>query len=102
MDANLAAVLLLHEPTQGVDVGSKQDIFRKIEEAAQLGVARASSQAPRRDDLANLCHRVVVLRHGVCSGELSGADLSEQAINDLAFRGARPPASVSCNGRPEA
>ena len=83
-------VLLLHEPTQGVDVSSKQDIFREIENAAQSGVAVLIASAETAD-LANLCHRVIVLRNGVYSGELSGADLSEQAINDLSFRRASSP-----------
>jgi ribose transport system ATP-binding protein len=78
-------ILLLHEPTQGVDVGSKQEIFREIEKAAAAGVAVliASSEA---EDLANLCHRVVVLRRGLFAGELSGVELAEQTINNLAFR----------------
>lgn len=80
------AILILHEPTQGVDVGSKQDIFRKIEEIAAEGVAVVIASA-ESEDLARLCHRVVVLRRGVVAGELSGATLSETALNDLAFRG---------------
>jgi ribose transport system ATP-binding protein len=87
-------ILLLHEPTQGVDVGSKQEIFREIEKAAASGVAVliASSEA---EDLANLCHRVVVLRRGVFAGELTGAELTEQAINNLAFRESLPVADYT-------
>ena len=80
-------ILLLHEPTQGVDVSSKQDIFREIESAAQIGVAVLIASAETAD-LANLRQRVVVLPNGVHSGELSGDELSEQAINDRSFRGA--------------
>jgi ribose transport system ATP-binding protein len=82
-------VLLLHEPTQGVDVGSKQEIFREIEQAAADGVAVLIASA-ETEDLANLCHRVVVLRRGAVVGELAGAELSEQTINNLAFREAPP------------
>jgi ribose transport system ATP-binding protein len=84
-------ILLLHEPTQGVDIGSKQEIFREIEQAAAAGVAVliASSEA---EDLANLCHRVVVLRRGLFAGEMSGSELTEQTINDLAFREVPPVA----------
>jgi ribose transport system ATP-binding protein len=87
------AVLLLHEPTQGVDVGSKQDIFRKIEEAAAAGVAVIIASA-EVEDLAHLCHRVAVLRGGRLAGDLAGSERTEQAINDLAFRDRsreRPP-----------
>ncbi|WP_336801872.1 sugar ABC transporter ATP-binding protein [Kaistia sp. MMO-174] len=79
-------VLVLHEPTQGVDVGSKQDIFRKIEEIAASGVAVILASA-ESEDLARLCHRVLVLRRGAVAGILEGDQLSETAINDLSFRG---------------
>jgi ribose transport system ATP-binding protein len=77
-------VLLMHEPTQGVDVGAKQDIFRRIEEFAERGVAILIASA-ESEDLARLCHRVVVLRRGRVAGELAGAALSARAIDSLAF-----------------
>jgi len=80
-------VLLLHEPTQGVDVGAKQDIFRKLEDFAERGVGVLIASA-ESEDLARLCHRVLTLRNGRVVGELSGPALSEHAINDLAFRDA--------------
>ena len=55
-----------------------------------MAVLIASSEA---EDLANLCHRVVVLRRGTAAGELVGGELTEQAINNLAFR-ETPPAPV--------
>jgi ribose transport system ATP-binding protein len=90
-------ILLLHEPTQGVDIGSKQEIFREIEQAAASGVAVliASSEA---EDLANLCHRVVVLRRGLFAGEMSGSELTEQSINNLAFRESPPIADRAVGG----
>jgi ribose transport system ATP-binding protein len=90
-------ILLLHEPTQGVDIGSKQEIFREIEQAAASGVAVliASSEA---EDLANLCHRVVVLRRGLFVGEMSGSELTEQSINNLAFRESPPIADRAVGG----
>jgi ribose transport system ATP-binding protein len=88
------AVLILYEPTQGVDVGSKQDIFRRIEEFSASGVSIIIASA-EAEDLARLCHRVVVLRRGAIAAEFSGAALSETAIHDSAFRdtsGASDPA----------
>jgi ribose transport system ATP-binding protein len=72
-------VLLLHEPTHGVDVGSRRTIFRLIKEAADAGAAIVLFSTEYAD-LANLCDRVVIMRNGRKSAELSGAALSEQRI----------------------
>lgn len=72
-------VLLLHEPTHGVDVGSRRTIFRLIKEAADAGAAIVMFSTEYAD-LANLCDRVVIMRHGRKAAELSGAALSEQRI----------------------
>jgi ribose transport system ATP-binding protein len=79
------AALLLHEPTQGVDVGARRQIFARIDEAARAGksVIIASSEY---EDLANLCDRVYVLRDGRVTAELSGGALTEAQIVESAFR----------------
>jgi ribose transport system ATP-binding protein len=72
-------VLLLDEPTQGVDVGAKADIYSYLLEAAERGttVLVASSDP---DELAALCHRVLVLRSGTIVAELENDDVSTQNI----------------------
>jgi ribose transport system ATP-binding protein len=72
-------VLLLHEPTQGVDVGSRQQVFRLIRRAADAGSAIliASSEY---GDLAHVCNRVIVMRRGRIAVQLVGEDLSEDAL----------------------
>ena len=82
------ALLLLHEPTQGVDVGSKAEIFTRITEAALAGTAVLIASA-EYEDLANLCTRVLVFDSGRVIGELSGDELTEARILDLCYRGAR-------------
>lgn len=74
-----ARILLLHEPTQGVDVGSRQDIFRLIRETARAGksVLYASSEY---EDLAHLCDRVIVLRDGEAVAELAPPHLDAAAL----------------------
>jgi len=64
-------VLVLHEPTQAVDVGARQDIIAAIREAAAggCGVVIASVDAA---DLAVLCDRVIVFRDGQVTAELTG------------------------------
>jgi ribose transport system ATP-binding protein len=72
-------VLLLDEPTQGVDVGAKAAIYRHVMEAAEreTAVLVASSDAA---ELAHLCDRVIVLRSGVIVAELRGAALTEERL----------------------
>jgi ribose transport system ATP-binding protein len=73
------AVLVLHEPTQGVDIGSRRAIFRQIKDAASSGTAILLISTEYAD-LANLCDRVLVMRNGRQAGELSGNAMSEQRI----------------------
>ena len=72
-------VLLLDEPTQGVDVGAKAEIYRALAAAAAEGLAivLASSDAA---ELANVCDRVLVMHRGVIGSHLHGGDLTEERI----------------------
>jgi len=85
-------VLLLDEPTQGVDVGSKSAIFRLIAGAASDGTAvlMCSSEAK---DLAAICDHVIVLRHGAAVADLRGDVLTEERI--VAAMVTDTPAGVS-------
>jgi ribose transport system ATP-binding protein len=76
-------LLLLHEPTQGVDVGARRDIEAAIGRAAQrgAGVLLAGLDA---SELAALCDRVVVLREGRVHSELSG-EVSPERIIDAVY-----------------
>ncbi len=72
-------VLLLDEPTQGVDVGAKAAIYRQVRDAAERGVAVlvASSDA---EELVHLCDRVLVFRSGSVAAELRGSALTEERL----------------------
>ncbi|MFL5287186.1 MAG: sugar ABC transporter ATP-binding protein [Rhodopila sp.] len=72
-------LVLLDEPTQGVDVGARQLVFRAIRAAAQNGacVLCASSDA---DQLAEICDRVLVLARGRLAAEITPPALSKHAI----------------------
>ncbi len=72
-------LVLLDEPTQGVDVGARQLVFRAIRDAAARGAAVlcASSDA---EQLAEICHRVLVLARGRIAAEIAGPALGKQAI----------------------
>ncbi len=75
-------LLLLDEPTRGVDVGAKGEIYARVRAlAAQgLGVLIASSEMP---ELLGLCDRLVVLRHGR-SVAAFGPDASEHEVLAIA------------------
>jgi ribose transport system ATP-binding protein len=82
------SVLMLHEPTQGVDVGARRQIFRQIRDAADGGTAFLMAST-EYDDLAHLCDRVLVFRNGRVTAELHGADLTRERIVEQCFRDAR-------------
>jgi ribose transport system ATP-binding protein len=76
-------VLILDEPTRGVDIGAKSEIYRIIDDLAQRGAAVLviSSDLP---EVVGIADRVVVMREGVTTGEVAGHDITEQSIMALA------------------
>jgi ABC-type sugar transport system ATPase subunit len=76
-------LLLLHEPTQGVDVGARRDIEQAIERAARRGsaVLLAGMDAT---ELASLCDRVIVMREGTVHSQVSG-ELTPERIIDAVY-----------------
>jgi ABC-type sugar transport system ATPase subunit len=81
-------VLLLDEPTRGVDVGAKAEIHALIDALAAEGAAvlLVSSELP---ELLALSHRILVLREGRPVGELARAQASEEAVMNLMMGTAR-------------
>ena len=78
-----AKVMILDEPTRGVDVGAKAEIHRLIVEMAKSGVAViiVSSELP---EVLGMVDRVVVMCEGRVSGELTREEMSQEAIMSLA------------------
>ena len=76
-------VLLLDEPTKGVDVGAKFEIHEIVRREAARGLAClvASSDLP---EVLSLADRIVVMREGRVQGEIAAADASEEAVMHLA------------------
>jgi ribose transport system ATP-binding protein len=72
-------VLLMYDPTRGVDVGTKHEIYVLIHEFAHSGgsVLLFSSEIP---ELVNLCHRVLVMYRGSIVLELPAEELEEETI----------------------
>ncbi|TKK81161.1 sugar ABC transporter ATP-binding protein [Herbidospora galbida] len=72
-------VLLLDEPTRGIDVGAKAEVQVLIDELAEEGLAVLLISSDL-EELVEGSQRVVVLRDGAVVGELSGADVTEEKI----------------------
>ena len=85
-------VLVLDEPTRGVDVGAKSEIYRLIFTLAAEGVA-VMMISSEMEEIVGIADRVVVMHEGRVAGELEGEAISEEAIMTLAV-GATSPARV--------
>ena len=72
-------IVIIDEPTRGIDVGTKQQIYHFIAALASEGVAVVviSSEMP---EIIGICHRVVVMREGQITGVLSGDEINENEI----------------------
>lgn len=77
-------VLFLDEPTRGVDVGAKVEIYRVINELAERGVAIVMVSS-EMIELIGMCDRVAVMRAGRVTGTLEGTDMTENNIIELAM-----------------
>lgn len=78
-------VIVLDEPTQGVDVGAKATIYELLAGAAQDGAAVIISSSDN-EELSNICDRVLVMRRGRIDSELSGSRLTTETITELSLR----------------
>jgi ABC-type sugar transport system ATPase subunit len=78
------SIMILDEPTQGVDVGSKSEIHDLIVQLAERGmtVIMISSELP---EILGMCDRIGVVHAGRIAGILSRKDATQQAIMSLAF-----------------
>jgi len=77
-------VLIVDEPTRGVDIGAKSEIHRILREYAQKGngVIVVSSEMP---ELLGLCDRILVMREGRIAGEAQGPAMTEERLIELAM-----------------
>jgi ribose transport system ATP-binding protein len=72
-------VLLLDDPTKGVDVGAKGEFYKILSDLRGRGVAIVLHSSDD-EELLSLCDRVLVMRDGVVRRELSGVDLNKSAL----------------------
>jgi ribose transport system ATP-binding protein len=81
-------VLVLDEPTQGVDIGAKAGIYQRLTDFVGAGNAAVvfSSDA---EELASLCDRVIIVRDGRVGHVVDGEALAPEALNELLLRASR-------------
>lgn len=72
-------ILFLDEPTQGIDIGAKNEIYRIIEELAEQGVSIVVVSSEMQETMS-LCDRVLVMYEGRLTGELTHAELSQETL----------------------
>ena len=84
-------LLLLNEPTQGVDVGARQKIWDALDEAAEGGAAILIGSTDY-EQLAQVCHRILIFALGEVVAELTGAELTKDTIAETCYRSMALPA----------
>jgi ribose transport system ATP-binding protein len=84
-------ILIFDEPTRGIDVGAKSEIYHLVNELARQGKAiiLISSELP---EILRMSHRIVVMCEGRITGELSGAEATQEKI--MTFATLRAPAAL--------
>jgi ribose transport system ATP-binding protein len=77
-------LLLLDEPTQGVDVGARQQIYQAIDAASAKGMAILCASTDY-EQLAQICDRVLIFARGVVVREIAGAELTKERIAEQVY-----------------
>lgn len=91
---NKPKVLMLDEPTRGVDIGAKQEIYSLMETLAAEGVAILFVSS-EMEEVLGMADRALVMHEGRITGELTRSQLSEEAIMELAVGGSIASTGVS-------
>jgi ribose transport system ATP-binding protein len=78
------AMLILDEPTQGVDVGTRQQLFRAIRVAADAG-ATVLCASTDFEQLSQICDRVIIFARGAVVDTLTGAEITKDAIAERCY-----------------
>jgi ABC-type sugar transport system ATPase subunit len=89
-----ARVFLFDEPTRGIDIGAKQDVFEQMDQLARGGAAvlMVSSELP---ELVQVADRILVMREGRLSGELPRGASQEEIMRMAAPSGATSAAGLA-------
>ncbi len=96
-------LLLLDEPTRGIDIGAKAEVFKVMRQLADGGLGVAFATSDLKEALGN-ADRIVVMSHGRVTGDLLRAEATEEALVAASTRGLAPapPATPAAPHRLEA
>jgi ribose transport system ATP-binding protein len=83
---HMPRVLVLDEPTRGIDVGAKSEIYALMDQLAGQGLAILMISSDL-EEILGMSDRVLVMHEGRLAGEVARADLSEEAVMRLATGG---------------
>src|SRR5690606_16298519 len=92
-------VILLNDPTRGIDVGTKQEIYRLMRELADAGKAILFYSTDYAE-LIGCCDRVAVMYDGRIVAELSGGEITEEALISAALNITTPRPAVAQEAQP--
>ncbi len=86
-------ILIFDEPTRGIDVGTKEEIYRMLQNLAGEGKAIIviSSELP---EVLRLAHRIIVMSHGCVTGRLEATDADQEKVMQLATKLVDPAAAA--------
>ena len=76
-------IIILDEPTRGIDVGAKSEIYRHLRKLANSGVGVIIVSSDLQE-VMSLCDRVCIMYEGNLCGEVTGSDINEQKILQIA------------------
>jgi ribose transport system ATP-binding protein len=93
-------LLILDEPTRGVDVGARSDLYQLIRDlaAAGLGVLLVSSEVP---EVLGLADRVLIMREGSVIHEAPGGELDEETVLDMIMAGSLTTGALAAETDPD-
>ena len=88
--------MIVDEPTRGIDIGAKQEIYQLMEQLAADGVAILFVSS-EMEELLGMADRVLVMHEGRMAGELTGSGLNEESVMRLATGGRDSTSKSTCN-----
>jgi ribose transport system ATP-binding protein len=93
-------IILLNDPTRGIDVGTKQEIYQLLRKLADAGAA-IIFYSTDYDELIGCCDRVLVLYDGAIKRTLVGSEITERALvaSALNIAGDQALAAAAAGGR---
>ena len=79
-------IMLYDEPSRGIDVGAKQQIFEIMWEQARKGISTVFVSS-ELEELLEVCHRILIMRHGRIVGEINPDNINVNELYEICMEG---------------